>query len=742
MIMTTYTEQELPGISLTTGDTEFPVTAIDINGTVDGDGVTWTVEATFENPLDEPAEAVLTLPLPVGAAVIGMTMKIGDREIAAEIKEREAARIEYEEAKEQGHSAAIVEQERAEIFTITVGNIHPGEAISVVLEIHDRAAIDGTKASLRFPTMIKERYTPAGVPDVSTITPPRRTGRSPLRATVNISFSEPAQDLICETVPSAKITPTQVSINDFGLTGDIILHWSIPSAIARAKWVADADDPTMGTLEVNIRVEKDKTSVRRRKAVQIMFDRSGSMNLHYIEWARRITEDLIASLTDEDLIHILTFDSSIDVFNATSHGFVPVTRTVKQQLQKELATITARGFTDLTGAITTGGAALATLADRDDDVDIDRIAVLITDGAYGDEATAVHHREKHLAGARVIAVAIGENANGFLETLAANGVCTYVSSPEGLAEASAKVMSRVATAAHSRARLEATGLVDQAPSHAPDIYPETIVTLSGRMPRPQEGDQVSVNADSGHVITLPISISTDASVTTRWASQHIKSLDYEMMASDFSGDVVTAREKLEAIIVAMSVKYKVLSKYTAWLAVDRSRTTDQVIVRTLVQPVYEAFDSLRSGVFFQSAMLVDRSSSIRPFVVNSMARHSMDSFSDSSGYIPFGQKLALDMLNTLVTHLEAMLETLADGDTITPEQWAELNDAINYWLNEVEPTMLGLRTFNKINNRIMKVRESEQSTTKAQAKAVKNLIAVITESQNSAGSRNPWTEDF
>jgi len=742
MIMTTYTEQELPGISLTTGDTEFPVTAIDINGTVDGDGVTWTVEATFENPLDEPAEAVLTLPLPVGAAVIGMTMKIGDREIAAEIKEREAARIEYEEAKEQGHSAAIVEQERAEVFTITVGNIHPGEAISAVLEIHDRAAIDGTKASLRFPTMIKERYTPAGVPDVSTITPPRRTGRSPLRATVNISFSEPAQDLICETVPSAKITPTQVSINDFGLTGDIILHWSIPSAIARAKWVADADDPTMGTLEVNIRVEKDKTSVRRRKAVQIMFDRSGSMNLHYIEWARRITEDLIASLTDEDLIHILTFDSSIDAFDATSHGFVPVTRTVKQQLQKELAMITARGGTDLTGAITTSGAALATLADRDDDADIDRIAVLITDGAYGDEATAVHHREKHLAGARVIAVAIGENANGFLETLAANGVCTYVSSPEGLAEASAKVMSRVATAAHSRARLEATGLVDQAPSHAPDIYPETIVTLSGRMPRPQEGDQVSVNADSGHVVTLPISISTDASVTTRWASQHIKSLDYEMMASVFSGDVVTAREKLEAIIVAMSVKYKVLSKYTAWLAVDRSRTTDQVIVRTLVQPVYEAFDSLRSGVFFQSAMLVDRSSSIRPFVVNSMARHSVDLFSDSSGFISFGRKLALDMLNTLVTHLEAMLETLADGDTITPEQWAELNDAINYWLNEVEPTMLGLRTFNKINNRIMKVRESEQSTTKAQAKAVKNLIAVITESQNSAGSRNPWTEDF
>jgi hypothetical protein len=100
------------------------------------------------------------------------------------------------------------------------------------------------------------------------------------------------------------------------------------------------------------------------------------------------------------------------------------------------------------------------------------------------------------------------------------------------------------------------------------------------------------------------------------------------------------------------------------------------------------------------------------------------------------------MLNPLIPYLQSMLETLAGGGTIDREQWSELNDAINYWLSEVEPTMLGLRTFNKINNRIMKVRESEQSTTKAQAKAVKNLIAVITESQNSAGSRNPWTEDF
>ncbi len=722
MFMTTYTEQELPGISLTTGDTDFPVIAMDIKGDVDGNGVIWSIDATFENPLDAPAEAVFTIPLPVQGAVTGMTMKIGDREITADIREREAARTEYEEAKEQGHSAALVEQERAEIFTITVGNIHPGEEISVVIEVHDRVAIDERQATLRFPTMIKKRFVPAGVPDASTITPPRRVGRSPLRATVTISFSEAAKDLICETVSSAQIAPMQVSIRDFGLTGDIIVHWTLPIAFANAKWVADADDQAMGTLEVDIRVGKEENAVRRRKAVQIMVDRSGSMSSHYIRWAQRIAEDIIALLTDEDLIHILTFDSSINIFEATSHGFVPATRIIKQRLQRELSTITARGGTQLIDAITTSGAALETLIDRDDYESLDRVAVLITDGAYGDEATAVHHREKDLGGAQVIAVAIGENANGFLEVLAANGVCVYVSSEAGLAEASAKVSSRVATAAHSKARLDCAGLTDQAPSHAPDIYPGVIVTLSGRMPRPAPGNQVTVTAANGHVITLPISVSGDNSVTTRWAGQHIKSLDYEMMASTFEGDVKAARESLEALIVALSVKYRVLSKYTAWLAIDRSRSTDQVIVKKLVQPSYDdnpAWDGLR---FFSSS---------------SDAYHS-PSFPLLSSMMPIQFLVPRTLAKWHNTEFKSiddtlvrMLEELKTQGIASSATWATLSHLIKVWLKDADPASFGQRTFNKIKKRMHNLLKAENAAPDKQIAAITHLLGMISVARKS-----------
>jgi Ca-activated chloride channel family protein len=659
MITNSITRPELPGISLIAGDISFPVSDMKIMGHVDGDGLVWQVVATFDNPLEAPVEATFTIPLPNGGAIVGMKMKIGDRDIEADIKERETARAEYEDAKDQGFTAALFEQDRSEIFNIHVGNIHPNESISVVIEVHDRIAIDGNEASLRMPTMIKPRFIPEGVLDVDAINPPRISTTTPLQATVTINFADETTDVVCETVPTAVITAQMVTISNFNLTCDVIVRWTIPTAIAQAKWVADSDNPETGTLEVNIRVPEKKNKQHRRKAVQIMFDRSGSMSRHYLEWARRISMDIIASLTDEDLIHVLTFGSVIEVLGPTEHGFVRATRPVKKALQEELVKITARGGTKLAGAIQASGAALALLDDFENSETIDRVAVLISDGAYGDEASAVYHRENDLAGSRVIAVAIGENANGFLESLSAAGICVYISSEAGLSEASSKVMSRVATAAYSQAQLLATGLTHQAPRHAPDIYPGVVVTLSGRMPRPQEGSSVEVVAIGERVITLPIGISHDSSATTRWASQHIKSLDYEIMSTDFSAKGIEHHDSLEAQIVAMSIEHRVLSKYTAWIAVDRSRTTNQVIVQRLVQPHIDHIVDF-------SVYSVDQHSSISPMrmkwglsgSVTSSTSLSLDPFLDME---PFAATAGLTSTSSITpgTKTEFANELLA-----------------------------------------------------------------------------------
>jgi hypothetical protein len=161
-----------------------------------------------------------------------------------------------------------------------------------------------------------------------------------------------------------------------------------------------------------------------------------------------------------------------------------------------------------------------------------------------------------------------------------------VEAEHGVAAAAQKVVDRISTPAHRHARLVADGLTEQAPHIAPDIYPHLVVRLTGRMKRPAPGATLEIVCDDGTIAVVPISVSRDSSITTRWASQRIKALDADVMAEQDEARV----SELEKLITELSIRHSVLSKYTAWLAVDRSRTTDSVVVRTLVQPDY-ALDS-------------------------------------------------------------------------------------------------------------------------------------------------------
>lgn len=571
---------ELPGCSLTAGKVAFPLTAVRVAGRVEGAGVVWVVEQTFSNPLQVPAEAVYLFPLPYDGAVNGMSMRIGERTVTAEIRERAAAEAQYREAITLGHTAGLVTRERAEIFTTHVGNIHPGEAVSVTITVHGQVEVDADVATLRLPTMIKERYHPHGLPDAAQLSAPRVGDPIPVDTNVTVTFAEPVGGLVCETFPDAAIEGPRVTIrSEAALRSDVVLRWDAAREFCSARWTPDSPAGDEGTLEVTIRTTGRPTQPRRPGAVSVLLDRSGSMEGPHLEWARRIVETILAALDQEDLVHVLAFDSCVEPLAACEHGFVPADRPARAALLREVQGLAARGGTELTEAIEVAGAALRTL----DTVEHERIVVLISDGAYGDEATAMHYRRHALAGARVITVAIGENANGFLSSLAADGTCLFVEAGHQVAGAAQAVLSRIRTPALRHARIVAAGLTEQAPLLAPDIYPDLVVRLAGRLPRPADGAMAEVVCDEGSVMTAPITRSEDASITTRWAGGRLQALDAELMSAKGRGRVAA----LEKQIVALSLRYAVLSKYTAWLAVDRTRTTDTVIVRSLAQPDYE-----------------------------------------------------------------------------------------------------------------------------------------------------------
>src|SRR5688572_18422821 len=150
-----------------------------------------SMEQKFRNPFSEALEAVYIFPLPGGSAVSAFELQVGSRVIKGLVKERGEARRTYVEAVQQGKRAALLEQDRDDVFTVQVGNLPPGEEVTVRIVTSERLPFfeDGT-TELRLPLLVAPRYIPGHplprdpvgdgvewdtdqVPDASRLTPPR-----------------------------------------------------------------------------------------------------------------------------------------------------------------------------------------------------------------------------------------------------------------------------------------------------------------------------------------------------------------------------------------------------------------------------------------------------------------------------------------------------------------------------------------------------------------------------------------
>src|SRR5207245_10125250 len=129
---------------------------LDVRGCV----VAATVTQQYANNTNEPIEAVYVFPLPHDAAVYDMEIRIGNRVIRSVIREREEAKRAYESAKSEGKRAALVEEERPNIFTASVANLMPGDHIDVRLRYVQPLRWEDGRSRLVFPMVVGPRYIP------------------------------------------------------------------------------------------------------------------------------------------------------------------------------------------------------------------------------------------------------------------------------------------------------------------------------------------------------------------------------------------------------------------------------------------------------------------------------------------------------------------------------------------------------------------------------------------------------
>uniref|UniRef100_A0A3P9DKM3 VIT domain-containing protein n=1 Tax=Maylandia zebra TaxID=106582 RepID=A0A3P9DKM3_9CICH len=142
-----------------------PLKSIEVELEVRDHVATVVSTLNYENKEDKPLEAVFVFPLPGDAAVCHFSAQIGQTQIVAEVKEKQKAREEYDDALSSGQQAFLLEEsdESPDIFSLCVGSLPPGESASIRLEYVTELAVQADDG-LRFclPGVLNPRYQPQG----------------------------------------------------------------------------------------------------------------------------------------------------------------------------------------------------------------------------------------------------------------------------------------------------------------------------------------------------------------------------------------------------------------------------------------------------------------------------------------------------------------------------------------------------------------------------------------------------
>jgi Ca-activated chloride channel family protein len=607
-----------------------PLTQVQVAARVADRVAEVSVRQTFVNNHDAPVEVIYIFPLSGGCSVSDFEMTSSGRTITGVLADREEARRNYQQALEKCESTALLEQERDDVFTVSVGNLAAGAEMTIRLVYSERLPFfeDGG-TELRVPLVVAPRYTP-GLPleggsvgdgtepdtdqvrDASRITPPRLApGFDPgtsLRLEVDLLGA--VAELACSqhavrqflAAGSAKI---QLSRTDELLDRDFVLRWRLANDELTPSLVYYRHDngEVYGLLSV-LAPRGSRTSEGQSRDVVFVLDRSGSMGGPKMTSAARACECLLRTLGPSDRFGIVACANRLEWFEKAATG---------PQLMVADEDGLGRGVRWLRGIEASGGTELAPALAASVDLMEQRpggparasVIVLITDGAVANERDVLEQAQRADRAIRLFTVGVDTAVNaGFLSRLARIGRGTSIQVEPGAALEGALIsigrdIGRPLVTDLTIEGADGTSL-DQstmAPPRISDLFGgrASSVSFHTRQPGP-----VRLRG------TRPDGTAYEAFVDGRMLDlQAIEHVWARARVSDLEDQYRLQPERQDAIrkeIVATSIDHRVLSRFTAFLVVDHDQTQKHSQTRRkIVQPVHHPADWLAEAALLSVA---------------------------------------------------------------------------------------------------------------------------------------------
>lgn len=568
---------------------EAPRLASDYAVTVSGPTARTIVTQRFENPADGYVEGIYVFPLPEQAAVDTLKIIEGNRVIVGEVKEKQEAKVIYEAAKARGQAAALLEQERPNIFTNSVANIGPHETVIVQIEYQETVKQSGGTYSLRLPLVVAPRYVPApivqsvdfsangfGTPattaaeDAARISPPvldpatsDPVNPTTISVTLNAGFeTEPVKSLYHAIKTDAASGVISLADGTVPADKDFVLEWQAKGTAPQAGLFSESIGGKHYLLGFVTPPTVFTEAVTKPRETVFVIDNSGSMEGPSMAQAKESLLFGLDQLKPGDLFNVIRFDDTMDQLFATS---VPADQDNIARAKAFVAALVASNGTEMIPPMKA-----ALLDANPGDASHLRQVVFVTDGAISNEEQLFATITSGRGRSRLFMVGIGSAPNSYLMNRAAElgrGTFTQIGSGSEVQAKMQDLYSKIGNPVVTDLKATLVGNAAQiTPQLVPDLYRGEPVVLMAETEALSGSLKISgmIGAQPWEV-TLPVDkAASGKGISKMWARRKVA--DFEVAAT--LGTLTP--EMANKGILAVALQHQIVSSQTSLVAVDKT----------------------------------------------------------------------------------------------------------------------------------------------------------------------------
>jgi Ca-activated chloride channel homolog len=579
-----------------------------------------TVTQVFHNPRQDKIEAVYTFPLPGDAAVDDMLMRVGDRVVRGEIKKREEARRMYEQARDRGQVASLLDQERPNIFTQSVANILPGHKVEITIKYVEMLPYDDGSFKFVFPMVVGPRFIPgqptgkqgtgwapdtSQVPDASRITPPvtpkgTRAGHD-IDITVSIDAGvpilrvesklhevrteRPGKDKAVVSLKNEKEIPNK----------DFVLTYLVADQEVRSGLLTHKDGDHGYAAVILIPPKRVKPEQIAPKEMIFVIDRSGSQSGKPLEKAQETMKYVLDHMNPDDTFNVIDFGNTANMLFSEPKKNSPEYR---EKARKYIDTLRGNGGTWM-------GPAVELACKTPPPANRLRIVTFMTDGYVGNDFEIISLVERLRGQSRWFPFGTGNSVNRFLLDQMAKvggGEVEYILLNSPGEEVAKKFYSRISTPVLTNITLSVKDLaLEQVfPAAVSDLWDQKPLIFKARYDKAGKGTITLKGFCGGEPyeqaleVTLPDKESANSALGSLWARAKVDSL----MSRDWMGlQRGNFKPEIKDEIIQVALAHRIMTQFTSFVAIEETTITVGGKPTTVAVPVEMPDGVSREGVF-------------------------------------------------------------------------------------------------------------------------------------------------